>query len=208
MVPGAFLMLDALPLTGNGKVDRRALPRVEAAPVTGGPRRLPRTPQEDILCGLFAELLGVPRVGVDDDFFELGGHSLLATRLTGRIRSVLGTEASVRLLFENPTVAALARALDASGTARPALEPVRPRPGRVPASFAQRRLWFLHRFEGPSPTYNIPFAMRLTGRLDPAALRAALADVAERHEALRTVFAEDAEGPYQIVRDGAGARPN
>ncbi|MFH8626591.1 amino acid adenylation domain-containing protein [Streptomyces vietnamensis] len=207
MVPGAFLTLDALPLTGNGKVDRRALPQAEAAPVTARTRRLPRTPQEDILCGLFAELLGVPRVGVDDDFFELGGHSLLATRLTGRIRSVLGAEIAVRLLFENPTVATLARALDTADAARPALEPARPRPERVPASFAQRRLWFLHRFEGPSPTYNIPFAMRLTGRLDPAALRAALADVAERHEALRTVFAEDAEGPYQIVREGADARP-
>ncbi|MFH8579699.1 amino acid adenylation domain-containing protein [Streptomyces zaomyceticus] len=207
MVPGAFLTLDALPLTGNGKVDRRALPQAEAAPVAGGTRRLPRTPQEDILCGLFAELLGVPQVGVDDDFFELGGHSLLATRLAGRVRSVLGAEIAVRRLFENPTVAALARALDTAGAARPALEPARPRPERVPASFAQRRLWFLHRFEGPSPTYNIPFAMKLTGDLDPAALRAALADVAERHEALRTVFAEDAEGPYQIVRDSADARP-
>ncbi|MFB7544353.1 amino acid adenylation domain-containing protein [Streptomyces zaomyceticus] len=207
MVPGAFLTLDALPLTGNGKVDRRALPQAEAAPAAGGTRRLPRTPQEDILCGLFAELLGVPQVGVDDDFFELGGHSLLATRLAGRVRSVLGAEIAVRQLFENPTVAALARALDTAGAARPALEPARPRPERVPASFAQRRLWFLHRFEGPSPTYNIPFAMKLTGDLDPAALRAALADVAERHEALRTVFAEDAEGPYQIVRDSADARP-
>ncbi|SOB81284.1 amino acid adenylation domain-containing protein [Streptomyces sp. 1331.2] len=207
MVPGAFLLLDALPLTGNGKVDRRALPTAEAAPAAAAQRRAPRTPQESILCGLFAELLGVPQVGIDDDFFELGGHSLLATRLVGRVRSVLGAELAVRGLFEHPTPAALARALSAAGAARPALERARPRPERVPASFAQRRLWFLHRFEGPGATYNIPFALRLTGSLDREALRAALADVAERHESLRTVFAEDAEGPYQIVRHGADARP-
>ncbi|MFJ9461625.1 amino acid adenylation domain-containing protein [Kitasatospora sp. NPDC101447] len=207
MVPGAFLLLDALPLTGNGKVDRRALPAVDATQPVTADRRAPRTPQESILCGLFAELLGVPQVGIDDDFFDLGGHSLLATRLVGRVRSVLGAELAVRQLFEHPTPAALARALDAAGDARPALERATPRPERVPASFAQRRLWFLHRFEGPGATYNIPFALRLTGDLDREALRTALADLAERHESLRTVFAEDAEGPYQIVREGAAGRP-
>ncbi|MFJ6619998.1 amino acid adenylation domain-containing protein [Kitasatospora sp. NPDC091335] len=207
MVPGAFLLLDALPLTGNGKVDRRALPTVDPTQPATADRRAPRTPQESILCGLFAELLGVPQVGIDDDFFDLGGHSLLATRLVGRVRSVLGAELAVRQLFEHPTPAALARALDAAGDARPALERATPRPERVPASFAQRRLWFLHTFEGPSATYNIPFALRLTGDLDREALRTALADVAERHESLRTVFAEDAEGPYQIVCEGADGRP-
>jgi amino acid adenylation domain-containing protein len=207
MVPGAFLTLDALPLTANGKVDRRALPTVEPATAAAGARRAPRSPQEDILCGLFAELLGVPQVGIDDDFFDLGGHSLLATRLAGRVRSVLGAEIAVRQVFQNPTPAALARALGTAGAARPALERARPRPARVPASFAQRRLWFLHRFEGPSATYNIPFALRLTGVVDRDALRAALADVAERHESLRTVFAEDAEGPYQVLRHGDAARP-
>ncbi|MFT2017082.1 amino acid adenylation domain-containing protein [Streptomyces sp. 796.1] len=207
MVPTAFVTLDALPLTRNGKVDRAALPAPEANQDQEAVRRAPRTPQEAILCGLFAELLGRPTVGIDDDFFTLGGHSLLATRLAGRIRQALGVELAVRQLFETATVATLARALDGAAQARPAIEATTPRPDRVPASFAQRRLWFLHRFDGPSPLYNIPFALRLTGDLDHAALREALADVADRHESLRTVFAEDAEGPYQIVRHGPAARP-
>ncbi|MFF7457092.1 amino acid adenylation domain-containing protein [Kitasatospora sp. NPDC008115] len=203
MVPSAFVLLDALPLTPNGKTDRKALPAPDSERRDlASAYTAPRDEREEALCTLFAKVLGVPSVGVHDSFFDLGGHSLLATRLVSRIRAALGAEVQVRALFETPTVAGLARRLagegDGAAPPRPELAPG-PRPAELPLSFAQRRLWFLDRMQGPSATYNIPMAVRLSGPLDADALRSALADVVQRHEALRTVFPDTAGVPRQHV---------
>ncbi|MFJ4341256.1 condensation domain-containing protein [Streptomyces sp. NPDC088915] len=168
---------------------------------------------EEVLSGLFAEVLDLPRVGADEDFFDLDGDSLSAMRLISRVRAVLGLELNIRTMFTAPTVRGVARAL-AEAAAEPATAP-RPRTGpqrgvrpeRVPLSFTQQGLWYLSLLQGPSPTYNMPLTVRLTGRVDTAALEAALGDLVQRHESLRTVYPEDLGVPYQQVLAPQAARP-
>ncbi|HSK78164.1 MAG TPA: amino acid adenylation domain-containing protein, partial [Thermoanaerobaculia bacterium] len=209
MVP-AFAFGRALDRLPNGKLDRRSLARW--SPVAEARRTLeapeaPRTPLEELLAGLFAEVLGVDRLGVEESFFEHGGHSLAAMRLIARIREALGTELPLHRVFETPTVAALARAI--AGEARsdvrsdaPPLVPVSratPRATPLPLSFAQQRLWFLHQLEPASPVYNMPAALYLPGRLDRAVLAAALGEAVRRHESLRTRFVAVEGEPVQVV---------
>ncbi|MHC9294292.1 amino acid adenylation domain-containing protein [Mycobacterium sp. LTG2003] len=198
MVPAAIMILDSLPLTLNGKLDRRALPTPEFT--SGAVYRAPRDRRERLLARLFGEVLGVTRVGIDDGFFDLGGHSLSATRLVARIRAELDTDVPIRALFDAPTVAELAEWITAHAEERPgAALTVQQRPPVVPLSYAQQRLWFLDQLQGPSPVYNMPTAYRISGPLDTDALGLALGDVVARHESLRTIFAAPDGVPQQVV---------
>ena len=196
MVPAAVMALSALPLTVSGKLDRRALPEPD---YQGADRyRAPSTLTEEILAGIFAQVLGVERVGVDDSFFDLGGDSLSAMRLIAGINSSLDASLAVRVLFEAPTVAQLApRIAGSEGQSEPLV--AGPRPDVVPLSFAQNRLWIVDQLQGPSPIYNLPVALRLHGQLDADALGAALADVVDHQESLRTRFPAVDGVPQQLV---------
>ncbi|MFJ7151874.1 amino acid adenylation domain-containing protein [Streptomyces sp. NPDC100445] len=220
MVPAVYVFLDELPLTPNGKVDRKALPAPAERPAGTG--RPPAGPREELLCGVFAEVLGVDRVGADDDFFALGGHSLSAIRAANLLRAELGVEVPVRALFDARTAEALAAALPgpgdapadtAAGTgvpeavrgpARPVLRAAAPGEAATVPSYAQERLWFLDRM-GAAAAYNIPLAVRLTGPLDTGALGAAVADLTARHETLRTLFVAAGSGVAPLVLPPAEA---
>ncbi|MGD1258006.1 amino acid adenylation domain-containing protein, partial [Mycobacterium seoulense] len=196
MVPAAVVVLPALPMTVNGKLDTRALPAPDYRDVDN--YRAPTTATEEILAGIYAEVLGAERVGVDDSFFDLGGDSLSTMRLISAINSSLDTDLPVRVVFEAPTVAQLAPRID-EGAGRLAPLVAGDRPPVIPLSFAQSRLWFIQQLQGPSPIYNMAAALRLSGRLDAGALRAALADVVRRHESLRTRFPARGGTPEQVV---------
>ncbi|HEU0079781.1 MAG TPA: amino acid adenylation domain-containing protein, partial [Longimicrobiaceae bacterium] len=207
MVPAAVVVLESIPLTPNGKTDRRALPDPQwSAP--GDAYVAPRTEVEEILCGIWSTVLGAGRVGVTDDFFGLGGHSLLATQVAARAEAALGVEVPLRALFEAPTVAGLAERVEVGirvGGGVQAEPVVRvPRDGTpLPLSFAQQRLWFLDRLEPGSAAYNVAFPLRLRGALHLPALAAALTEIVRRHEALRTVFADVGGEPAQVVLPAA-----
>jgi amino acid adenylation domain-containing protein len=191
MVPGVFVHLPTLPLTSSGKVDRRALAALKAAPAAAAPAAV-RTPVQEILAGLWAEVLGGGTPGPEDSFFDLGGHSLLATRVVSRVRETFGVDLPLKALFEAPKLAALAGRIEAAqrdgkGVAAPPLVPV-PRDGVLPLSFAQQRLWFLAQLQPESAFYNVPAAFRARGGLSLPALEAALRGVVRRHEVLRTSF--------------------
>jgi amino acid adenylation domain-containing protein len=207
MVPAAFVVLDAFPLTPSGKVDRRALPAPEAGAAPASAFAAPRGPLEELVAAIWAEVLRVERVGANDDFFALGGHSLLATQVVSRLRTALGIEVPLQKLFATPTVAALARLVEEAraGGAGLSLPPAvrMPRQGSYPLSFAQQRMWFLHQLAPGSAAFNLAQALRLRGNLDIAALDRCFAELVRRHEALRTVFREEQGGPAQVVQPPA-----
>jgi amino acid adenylation domain-containing protein len=198
MVPSTLTVIDSLPMTVNGKIDRKALPE----PVFETKAfRAPRTVVEQLVARVFGDLVGSDTVGLDDDFFAIGGNSLIATRAAARLGAELGGTVPVRLVFDSPTVEALAQRLTevVGDSTLPPLRPM-PRSGPAPLSLAQRRMWFLNRLDPGSPAYNVPLAVTMTGHLDTAALSAALLDVLERHETLRSRFPDTPDGPVQDVR--------
>ncbi|GLF92744.1 non-ribosomal peptide synthetase [Streptomyces yaizuensis] len=205
MVPSAYVLLESLPLTSNGKLDRAALPAPDGDAYVRGVYEEPRGPVERALAEIWSDLLGVDRVGRHDDFFALGGHSLLAVRALSRLRTRWDVDISLGTLFTAPALTDWARTVaEATASTHPPIVPV-PRTGPLPMSFAQRRLWFLSQLDGVSEAYHIPLRLRLTGDLDEEALRRALDTVVSRHEALRTTFAQEGEPVQRIAPRAAFA---
>ncbi len=204
MVPSAFVQMEEFPLTANGKINRQALPEPEVG--KGHPTRIdPRNSLEEILCGIWSDVLRAEQVYVNQNFFELGGHSLLATRVVSRVRDQLGVDVPLRALFEGPTVAEFAVAVEQAQSREQGLEapPIRPvsRAQTLPLSYAQQRLWFFEQLMPFNHLYNLPTAIRLLGTLNVAALEASLGQIIRRHESLRTRFVETDGQPAQIISE-------
>ncbi len=210
MVPAAYVTLAEMPVTANGKLDRKALPAPDAAaaePVR--PQEGPRTPTEGVIAGIWSEVLRRDPIGVHDDFFELGGHSLLATQVVARLRQALRVHLPLSAAFEAPTVAALARRAETArwseqGRELPSFPVARTAP--LPLSFAQQRLWFLDQLEPGSAEYNLFIALRISGPLDSGALERSLGELIRRHESLRTTFDQVDGRPRQVVHEAGGLR--
>ena len=201
LVPSFFVRMESIPLTPNGKIDRRMLERMETMPEPGRPKGAASTATERRLVDVWADVLSIPAsaIGVQDDFFHLGGHSLLATRVLSRIKQAFGVDMPIKTLFERPRLAELAEAIDLACVIDiPTIRPV-PRQPRMPLSYAQERLWLLHRMEPGDVSYNVPGAVRMRGPLDIDRLEQAFRQVIQRHESLRTVFLEEDGVPFQRI---------
>ena len=203
MAPSAFVLLDAFPLSPNGKVNRRALPRPEIAHETAGDYVAPRTETEKRIAEIWSAVLHLSRIGTHDNFFSLGGHSLLATQVLSRLRQTFDIDLPLRAIFEAPTVAELAKRSEALGREKlgQGLPPVTPAPRgeAIPLSFTQQRLWFLARMDPLNTVYNMPWTVRLRGALRADVLEASLNEVVKRHESLRTRFEQEDAEPYQVI---------
>ncbi|MEG4242346.1 amino acid adenylation domain-containing protein [Microcoleus sp. MON2_D6] len=203
MMPSAFVLLEAMPLTPNGKIDRRSLraPDTNTAELESNFTE-PRTPDEQLIAEIWAEVLGLERVGIHDNFFELGGHSLLATQAISRLREAFQIEVPLRSLFESPTVATVTESLlQYRADQKLKAPPIKPasRQEELPLSFAQQRLWFLDQLQPGNPAYNIPAAVRLKGALNVAVLEQTFQEIIKRHEALRTTFNSVEGRPAQVI---------
>ena len=203
MTPQGFVLLAELPLTANGKVDRKALPKWREGKSASGQARAPQTSAEKAVAQMWREVLGAEQVSMTDNFFEAGGHSLLATRMMSQVRTRFGVEVSLRSFFESATVEGLTNLIalarkSAQGSNAPAIKPAL-RIGNPPLSFAQQRLWFLHQLEPDNTAYNMPAATRLTGKLNIDALEQSLTEIISRHEVMRTIFGMENDEPVQII---------
>ncbi|MCY7792991.1 condensation domain-containing protein, partial [Bacillus haynesii] len=204
MIPSYFVTVDKMPLSANGKVDRRALPEPQGLNGQSDSYRAPSTEIEKALCGIWEEVLGVRPVGLDDNFFDLGGHSLKGMMLTAEIQSKLGKKVPLKTLFDCPTVGLLARSIEASEgqSVQSGIQPAEKRDW-YPVSSAQKRMYALHHFEKNGTGYNMPSVLMMEGELDTDRLRQAFADLVNRHESLRTAFVEIDGRTVQIVHEKA-----